>query len=214
MNISQALPENITCMIPQSNPDTWKLMQEFYIKYYNDHKRRVLIFGINPGRYGGGLTGIPFTDPFRLESFCGIHNSFRKLPELSSEFVYRIIDAYGGPGTFYEQFLFTSLSPIGFTRDRKNLNYYDDKQLRHSISPFIEDCIEWQLRNLSVMSTCYCLGEGENFKYFSILNGRKKYFREIISLPHPRWVMQYRRKKLDEYVQLYVDKLRKSSMYQ
>jgi hypothetical protein len=27
-------------------------------------------------------------------------------------------------------------------------------------------------------------------------------------LPHPRFVMQYRRKRIDEYVEMYLDRLR------
>ncbi len=39
---------------------------------------RYLILGINPGRFGGGITGIPFTDPIRLQNICGIENDFQK----------------------------------------------------------------------------------------------------------------------------------------
>jgi Domain of unknown function (DUF4918) len=201
------LPGDIFCMIPQSNAETWQLMQTFYYKYYGDRESRILIFGINPGRHGGGLTGIPFTDPIRLENVCGIQNPFRKIPELSSEFIYKVIERFGGPKNFYGRFFFTSLSPVGFTRAGKNLNYYDDKQLLHLIGPFVEDSIEKQKNLLSVMDNCFCLGEGANFKYFSALNSQKNYFRQIEPLPHPRWIMQYRRKKLNEYISLFVEKL-------
>jgi len=39
---------------------TLVVADEFYHKYYNDYNSRLLILGINPGRFGGGLTGIPF----------------------------------------------------------------------------------------------------------------------------------------------------------
>ncbi|MFI5136454.1 MAG: DUF4918 domain-containing protein, partial [Sphingobacteriales bacterium] len=29
----------------------------FYQKYYSDNNQRILILGINPGRFGAGLTG-------------------------------------------------------------------------------------------------------------------------------------------------------------
>ena len=61
---------------------------------------------------------------------------------------------------------------------------------------------------MPAFSTCYCLGEGENYKYFSRINERHGFFKEIVPLPHPRWVMQYRRKKVKEYVELYVEKLK------
>jgi hypothetical protein len=44
-----------------------KICSSFYQKYYADNKKRSLIIGINPGRFGAGVTGIPFTDPIRLK---------------------------------------------------------------------------------------------------------------------------------------------------
>ena len=88
--------EEIAIMNPFQSTESWKIAESFYRKFYNDHHERVFIFGINPGRFGGGITGIPFTDPIRLESDCGIPNDFRKLAELSSIFVYEVINAYGG----------------------------------------------------------------------------------------------------------------------
>ena len=77
---------------------------DFYEKYYNDNNERYAFFGINPGRFGGGVTGIPFTDPIRLEKICGIPNDFEKKQELSSVFIYDMIDAFGGAAKFYKRF--------------------------------------------------------------------------------------------------------------
>ncbi len=41
-------------------------------KYYHDFNQRKFMIGINPGRHGAGVTGVPFTDTKRLESVCGI----------------------------------------------------------------------------------------------------------------------------------------------
>jgi hypothetical protein len=60
------------------------------------------------------------------------------------------------------------------------------------------------------LETVFCLGEGTNYQYFTRLNEQYHLFESIISLPHPRWVMQYRRKKKDEFIQLYVSKLKKA----
>ena len=165
-----------------------------------------MIFGINPGRFGGGITGIPFTDPVRLQEACGIDNPFKKQAELSSVFVYKMIDAFGGPREFYSRFFITALSPLGFTKEGKNLNYYDDRQLLTSIQPFVCRTIEQQLQ-IFPSSVAYCMGEGTNYKIFQKINQDKAYFESIVPLPHPRWIMQYRRKKLDEYVALYVNRL-------
>ena len=203
-----ALPEGISIMNPYKEAEAWAVAQQFYLKFYSDDRPRTLIFGINPGRHGAGVTGIPFTDPIRLAEKCGIANSFQKRGELSSEFIYTVIDAFGGPSAFYSRYHFTALSPLGFVRDGKNLNYYDDKGLIKAFEPFMLRCIRRQLATMPTLPVCYCLGEGENFKYFGRINEQYGFFETIVPLPHPRWVMQYRRKKVAEYVESYVDKLR------
>ena len=201
------LPDDVAIMNPFTDEVAWQLTEAFYNKFYSDGRRRQFIFGINPGRFGGGVTGIPFTDPIRLQQECGIPNNLAKKAELSSQFVYQVINAWGGPEAFYGQFLFTALSPLGFTKSGLNLNYYDDKALLAACEPFMVDCIREELKTIPATDTCFCLGEGTNFKYFQKLNARHGFFKEIIPLPHPRWVMQYRRKRMEEFVELYVKKL-------
>lgn len=201
------LGEGIQIMNPFENASARELASQFYRKFYSDSNERVFIFGINPGRFGGGITGIPFTDPIRLEQECGIQNDLRKLAELSSIFIYAMIKAYGGAHQFYADFLITALSPLGFTKNGVNLNYYDDKQLLRDSEPFIIECIREQQQRITAARYCFCLGEGTNYKLFKQLNDKLQFFEEIIPLPHPRWIMQYRRKKLDEFVKIYIERL-------
>ena len=203
------LPDGVSIMNPFADNRSWQLTEKFYNKFYTDTGSRHFIFGINPGRFGGGITGIPFTDPLRLEEQCGIQNDLKKLPELSSLFIYEMIAAYGGVQSFYKDFFITALSPLGFVKDGKNLNYYDNKQLLSSCEVFIVACINRQLKTIVSSTTAFCLGEGENFRYFHKLNEKFHFFEEIIPLPHPRWIMQYRRKRMGEYVELYVKQLKK-----
>lgn len=203
-----ALPAGVSIMNPYKDANTWALASRFYEKFYSDRRPRALIFGINPGRHGAGVTGVPFTDPIRLESECGILNEWKKQAELSSQFIYAMIRTYGGAAEFYGNYFFTALSPLGFVRAGKNLNYYDDKELMRDAEPFVLKCIRRQLETMPTYPVCYCLGEGTNFAYFRRINEQHGFFREIVPLPHPRWVMQYRRKKVDEYVQLYLTRLR------
>lgn len=204
------MPEGISILHPYREKTVWNIVENFYKKYYADNESRMIIFGINPGRFGAGVTGIPFTDPIRLENDCGISNPFDKRFELSSEFVYEVINAWGGTTTFYEKFFVSALSPLGFVRDGKNLNYYDDKMLQQSSTPFILDCVLQQQKLFGSVEKAFCLGEGTNYKYFCRLNEKHHLYNEIIPLPHPRWVMQYRRKRKNEFVQLYIDQLSKA----
>jgi uracil DNA glycosylase superfamily protein len=207
------LPPGIAVMNPYADKAAWPLTKIFYEKFYADSRSRTYIFGINPGRFGAGVTGVPFTDPIRLQEKCGIPNEWKKKAELSSIFIYELIAAYGGVEAFYGDFFFTALSPLGYTKDDRNLNYYDDKELLRSCEPFMLDCIRRQMSTIPTLSVCYCLGEGENYKQFTRLNKQYSFFEEIIPLPHPRWVMQYRRKKIAEYISLYVDKLKRNATH-
>ena len=207
---SFSMPAGIAIMNPFLDPKAWQLTKIFYEKFYSDTAPRRFIFGINPGRFGAGVTGVPFTDPIRLEEKCGIHNDLRKLPELSSQFIYEMIDVYGGVNKFYGDFFISALFPLAFTWNGKNLNYYDDKELLRVSEPFILQCIREQLDTIpTTTDQCFCLGEGENYKQFRRINDKHGFFKDIVPLPHPRWVMQYRRKKVGEFVDLYVKKFNK-----
>jgi hypothetical protein len=179
----------------------------FYHKYYNDNYPRRIILGINPGRLGGGLTGIPFTDPVNLEKHCDIKNTFDKKTELSSSFIYELINACGGPEIFYSKYFISSLSPLGFTKDEKNLNYYDDIRLQKKLESFMIESIHTQLKFTIDRSVAYCLGEGQNYKYLQQLNQKYNFFEKIIPLAHPRYIMQYKRKIKSEYILQYREAL-------
>jgi hypothetical protein len=202
------LAAGIEIMNPFLNDESWRLAQLFYKKFYNDTHQRIFIFGINPGRFGGGITGIPFTDPIRLENECGIKNDFKKQAELSSIFIYEVVKAYGGVKNFYYDFFITAISPLGFTKNGINLNYYDDKQLLKNSETFIVECIRNQKREIHASDISFCLGEGTNYKMFKKLNEKHHFFKQIIPLPHPRWIMQYRRKKIKEFTEYYIERLR------
>ncbi len=206
LDIHSGLPAGVEVLIPYQQDQAVSLCGQFYKKYYSDKNKRFLILGINPGRHGGGITGIPFTDPLKLEKYCGIPNTFAKKSELSADFIYSMIDAYGGPEKFYNQFYISAVSPLGFTKDGKNLNYYDVKELQEVLKNFIIDSLRKQLEFGIETTVCFCLGEGKNFKYLNRLNDELKIFNAIVSLPHPRFIMQYRRKQIQHFVDVYLEK--------
>ena len=198
------LPAEVQIMNPFKDSATFNLCEKFYKKYYSDNNSRHLILGINPGRFGGGITGIPFTDPVRLQNICGIENNFQKKQELSSVFIYEMIQSFGGPEIFYNKFYISAISPLGFTKNNKNLNYYDDRQLENSIKNFVIDCIKQQLAFGINRKVAFCLGEGKNFVYLSRINNEMKFFEKVVALPHPRFIMQYKLKKKEEYIERYL----------
>ena len=207
LSIDEPLPDHVEVMNPYQEKETFEVCSKFYRKYYNDHGNRILILGINPGRFGGGITGVPFTDPIKLETYCNIPNSLQKKPELSADFIYQMINAYGGVETFYKHFYISAISPLGFTKEGKNINYYDSKELHKYLESFILSSLNKQLAFGISSKTCYCLGEGANFKVLQKLNEQHHFFETIVPLAHPRFIMQYRRKKVDEYITVYLDKL-------
>ncbi len=209
LTIPVDLPADVEVMNPFTDEETKRVARQFYQKYYNDNIPRYCIIGINPGRFGGGVTGVPFTDPIRLKSECNIENNWPIRQELSSLFVYDVINAFGGVEKFYSKFYITAVSPLGFTKHGRNLNYYDDKKLINSIKPFTVDCFKNQLVWGLHTSVAFCLGEGDNFKYLSKLNTEHPLFNKIVPLPHPRFIMQYKLKIKDQYVNKYLEEFSK-----
>jgi len=185
LKIKSTLPEGVEILDPYRNKETMALCHLFYHKYY----------------------GIPFTDPIKLETQCGIPNAFPKKAELSADFIYTMIQAYGGPARFYKKFFFSAVSPLGFIKDGKNLNYYDIRELQESLRDYIVASLQKQLKFGVNTRVAFCLGEGENFKYINRLNNELKIFNEIVPLAHPRFIMQYKRKLVNEYVEKYLQAL-------
>jgi hypothetical protein len=207
LHIGYSLPEGVEVMNPYQDPACLEICMKFYNKFYNDDHKRSLILGINPGRYGAGLTGIPFTDPIKLEKLYGIKNAFPKKREMSADFIHQLISAFGGYRTFHSIFFINSISPLGFMKDGKNLNYYDTPALKKALEPFIKKSIETILTFGVRWEIAFCLGEGENYKYLRMLNEREKWFKQIIPLAHPRFIMQYKKKKIQHYIEDYLQKL-------
>ena len=198
------LPKGIDILFPQKSEEVMKVVKTFFYKFYNDTHPRRLIFGINPGRFGAGTTGINFTAPKQLKEICGIDHCFKSQTELSAEFIYESIQAFGGIKNFYENYFITSVSPLGFVTNGLNLNYYDDKNLQQAVTPFIISSIQKQIALGFKTDFCICIGGDKNLKFFSALNKEYKFFDEIVPLPHPRFIMQYRRKQKENYIQQYL----------
>ena len=214
LEFSGKLPADISIMNPFSeNSNVLPVIKGFYKKYYSDNLSRRLILGINPGRFGAGVTGIPFTDTLRLKEKCGLSIQGIKTHETSSVFIYDMIDRYGGPEKFYRDYFISAVSPLGFTKTGSkgkelNFNYYDSKELTEAIKDFAVESITKQMTFGIEKDVCFCLGTGKNFLFLSKLNSEHHFFENIVPLEHPRFIMQYRTKQKEYYINYYVDKLR------
>ncbi len=208
LHLDTALPAGLRVMNPyREDPDALRLADAFYEKYFSDNAVRYLILGINPGRFGAALSGVPFTDFKRLREYCGIDPGGRKAHEPSSEFIYRMIDACGGVADFYKTFFINSVCPLGFTIRKPsgrevNYNYYDSPALLQAARPFILKSLH-QLIGLGCSTRrLFCLGI-RNAEQLRRLNAEESLFDEIVALPHPRFIMQYRRRHLEEEIDGY-----------
>ena len=112
-----ALPDGIRVINPfvesMTAIDNIRLFAE---KYLDDQNQRHIILGINPSRLGAGVTGIPFTDAKRLIIECEVPYAGKPTFEISSVFMYEMIEAFGGVSHFYDRFYINSRLPLPITK--------------------------------------------------------------------------------------------------
>ena len=150
----------------------------FYQKYYNDNKMRRLILGSSPARRGTAVTGIPFEDAAHIQTETGIVIDNFYVNKGSSNFLYEVMNKYGGCSKFYDDFLMSFVCPLGIVRinskgNEVNCNYYENKKLEKMLYPFILESLHKQINFNIDTSVCYCIGSGENYKF--LLEVNKKY---------------------------------------
>ena len=209
------LPDTVGVLDPFNGPqrdEVLRIVKLFHRKYYSDNSKRLLMLGISPGRLGAGSTGLSFTDTKRCEAGLGIPVNGMRTHEPSSDFFYRMIRAYGGPGSFYDKTYVHAICPLGFVKDGPlgrpiNLNYYDDKDLQRALTPFITNWLRTLVACGMRTDVVFCIGTGKNAAYFKELNDELDLFDRIIPLEHPRYVMQYKAKQLGQYIAKYMDAL-------
>jgi hypothetical protein len=202
------LPHGFEVLDPYRDPEVQRVVRAFCERYYVGTQLRLPMWGINPGRFGGGVTGLSFTDPVSLSGQLGIESSITGRREISAEFIGMVIEAYGGPHTFYNDVYLGALSPLGFVRDGVNINFYDNATLAQNIAPFIKRCLQVQMDAGLVRDRAILLGTGALQKYAHRWLGDVFGSMKVTALDHPRFIMQYRRKRVGEYVERYVEAIR------
>lgn len=202
-----SLPSGFRVLNPYfDNPETMEVMGKFYKKFYNDSTKRKFLIGINPSRHGAGVTGVPFTDTKRLDAVCGIKMKSARTHEVSSVFMYEMIEAFGGPKSFYKEFYINSPFPLAIVRAAKggvflNANYYDDEKLFEMVKEFMVESLKNHISMGVDTSEVYVLGK-KNADFLEKINKEEKLFGRMIPLEHPRFIQQYKSKEK----QLYIDK--------
>jgi hypothetical protein len=210
LNLKLKKSKEVQVLNPFKEDDVMDACHWFHNSYYKKEGERIFLFGINPGRYGAGVTGIPFTDPIQIEAL-GFKNEWQKRHELSAVYIEDLIESYeGGRKKFSDDFYISSICPLGFIKDGKNINYYDEKNLIEDTEAFIVKKLKAQIEAGARTDICFSLGKGKNYKYFQALNERTKLFDKIVPLPHPRWVMQYNRKDKEKHISSCLEALSKS----
>ena len=208
LQYTDVLPEGFAVLNPFfDNPETLNVMTKFYEKYYNDHLQRKFIVGINPSRHGAGVTGVPFTDTKRLEIICGIEMKSTHTHEISSVYLYSVIEAFGGAEKFFKEFYINSPFPLAIIQNKKgkwlNANYYDDKKLFEAVKPFMIKSLKDHISLGLDTSEVFILGK-KNATFLEKINKEEKLFEKMTVLEHPRYIQQYKSKEFEMYIDKYL----------
>ncbi|MBU3741812.1 MAG: DUF4918 family protein [Candidatus Kapabacteria bacterium] len=209
LRIDVPLPSGFVVLDPCRDPAVVDVVQQFCGRYYTGNHLRLPIWGINPGRFGAGVTGLSFTDPYALRHDLGLTTSIEGRREPSADFVYRVIGAYGGPTAFYHDVYMSALSPLGFIKNGVNINFYDDAELTRDIVPFVVESMRRQTAMGLRDDECIVLGTGKLKAFMERYVRAEMPYRTVHYLEHPRFIMQYRRRFVDDYVRTYVDVIRR-----
>src|SRR5688572_19356694 len=102
--VTPRVPRGVIVINPYGDRRMRLMPLAFLDRYFADDSPRTLVFGINPVRFGAGITVITFTDPVALADFCAVPNHLERRRELSSVFIYDFIRRWGGPLAFYRSF--------------------------------------------------------------------------------------------------------------
>lgn len=207
LSLPVPLPDGFEVIDPYRHGEVRRVVTEFTTQYYHGDHQRLSVWGINPGRFGAGLTGLAFTDPEAVRTAAGIATSITGRRELSAEYVWQVVQAYGGPSAFFSDVYLSALCPLGFLRNGTNINFYDDRPFTEALVPTLVEWISTQISAGLRTDVCIVLGTGRLKQVMERYLQPQLPFRTVIFLEHPRYIMQYRRAHVGDYVQRYVDTL-------
>ena len=175
---------------------------KYYERYVSEKPNKIVLCGLNPGRFGAGLTGVPFIDFKSLSEM--IPEVDRQETENSAQFFFEVIKKIGVE-KFYENCYVTNVSKFGYSRksSSKNVNYPELPEIAQNwlFQKFIDEMnlIKPKLiipLSKNVEGTLKMLSQNQqlNFKIGDRLN-------------HPSWIMIYRQKDENKWIKKYVDRI-------
>ena len=179
---------------------------EFHKIYVEPNSPKVVICGINPGRNGAGLTGIPFIDFASLS---------KMLPDIkendwepSAKFFFSVIQKFEIEA-FYRNFHVTNISWFGFSRidKQKNVNYFE-KDISTEIAIYLIDKFVEEMEHINP-DYIIPLSKPVLYELESLKKQNKIRAKIGIRLNHPSWVTTYCSNDLSTWRQKYVDTLTK-----
>lgn len=202
-----ATPE-VALLSPIADAERHTAMSAFCEKFYNDDESRVFWLGINPSRVRRSSTGVPYTDGFALGTICGIPNNFNLGRELTADFFYQFIQHYGGPEAFYAKHYAGAAYPLSILRKEKYCNYYD-KGLPEEVIASIPGQIRRQA-DIGHRRVLVIIGSGQNATVLKRLNDELSIFSHVLTVEHPRYIMQYKSAALTDFLKKFVETAREA----
>jgi uracil-DNA glycosylase len=169
----------------------------FCQKLYGDAIPRVMICGINPGRFGAGMTGIPFLDFISLSQL--IPSIDRVESEKSASFFFRIVSSFGAEA-FFRTFYVSNFSSVGYLRNGKNLNYYD---LPPAALAIVESNF---IKEIEIVKPTHVISLSKEV-HQSVCRLLSASVDCSLRLPHPSWVATYRSGEINQWVSRYMEVL-------
>jgi hypothetical protein len=171
-----------------------RVIDDFWDTYYGAGVPRVVVCGLNPGRFGAGQTGIPFMDFASLGQL--LPGIARQDHERSAGFFFEVVSAFGVTA-FYRTFYVTNVSAVGFVRSGRNLNYPDLP------APALETVKQRFLEEMELVQPTHVIALGHQVQ---------KTLRQWLPaevdcsrcLAHPAWVATYRPHDSAQWIEHYL----------
>ena len=147
-----------------------------YLRRYGDSRRRVVLFGMNPGPFGMAQTGVPFGEVSLVRDWLGVNGHVGRPPrehpkrlisgfdcersEVSGRRLWGAVrDHFGTPERFFREAFVVNYCPLVFMEE-SGRNRTPDKLPKDERAPLFEACDEHLQSVVEAMEPEWLLGVG------------------------------------------------------